>query len=145
MKVLIVPPNSLILFDLVERFGHEPLSVMAVLQEKIESKEIESPPINVTVDDVKKGLKYAAIEVPSGIRGRLAIYGPLVDIAEAAIIMEDAPFMFGCVGCARTNEMMKLLIRKRKIPLLELDYPSNEEEAKAMVAQIKTFLEGLVR
>jgi putative methanogenesis marker protein 5 len=143
MKVLIMPPNSLILFDLVERFGHEPLSVMAVLQERIESKEIESPPINVTVDDVKKGLKYAGIEVPSGIRGRLAIYGPLVDIAEAAIIMEDAPFMFGCVGCARTNEMMKLLIRKRKIPLLELDYPENEDEAKSMVAQIKEFLEGL--
>ena len=28
MKVFIVPPNSLILFDLVERFGHEPLSLM---------------------------------------------------------------------------------------------------------------------
>ncbi len=77
MKVFIVPPNSLILFDLVERFGHEPLSVMGVLQEKSQSKEIESPPINVTVDDVKKGLKYAGIEVPSGIRGRLAVYGPL--------------------------------------------------------------------
>ena len=73
MKVLIVPPNSLILFDLVERFGHEPLSVMGALQEKIENREIESPPMNITVDDVKKGLKYAGIEVPSGIRGRLAI------------------------------------------------------------------------
>ncbi|HJH57772.1 MAG TPA: methanogenesis marker 5 protein, partial [Euryarchaeota archaeon] len=25
MKVFIDPPNSLVLFDLVERFGHEPL------------------------------------------------------------------------------------------------------------------------
>ncbi len=69
----------------------------------------------------------------------------LVDEAEAAIIMEDAPFMFGCVGCARTNEMIKLLVRKRKIPLLELDYPTNEEEAKVMVPKIKAFLEGLVK
>ena len=143
MKVLIVPPNSLILFDLVERFGHQPLSIMAALQEKIESREIESPPLNVGVDEVKKGLKYAAIEIPSGIRGRMAVYGPLIEEAEAAVIMEDAPFMFGCVGCARTNELMKLLIRKRKIPILVLDYPENEEEAKVMVAKMKEFLEGL--
>ncbi|WP_426471880.1 DUF2112 family protein, partial [Salmonella enterica] len=30
MKVFIDPPNSMVLFDLVERFGHEPLSSMAV-------------------------------------------------------------------------------------------------------------------
>ena len=43
MKVFIVPPNSLILFDLVERFGHQPLSIMGALKEKITSTEIESP------------------------------------------------------------------------------------------------------
>ena len=32
MKVFIDPPNSMILFDLIERFGHEPLSTMAALQ-----------------------------------------------------------------------------------------------------------------
>ena len=143
MKVFIVPPNSLILFDLVERFGHQPLSIMGALKEKVTSAEIESPPLNVTVDDVKKGLKYAGIEVPSGIRGRLAVYGPLIDEAEAAIFMEDAPYSFGCVGCARTNEMVKLLVRKRKIPLLELDYPTNDEEAKVAVKKVKEFLEGL--
>ena len=143
MKVFIVPPNSLILFDLVERFGHQPLSIMGALKEKVTSTEIESPPLNVTVDDVKKGLKYAGIEVPSGIRGRLAVYGPLIDEAEAAIFMEDAPYSFGCVGCARTNEMVKLLVRKRKIPLLELDYPTSDEEAKVVVKKVKEFLEGL--
>lgn len=143
MKIFMVPPNSLILFDLVERFGHQPLSIMAELRERVTSNEIEKPPLNVTVDDVKKGLKYAGIEVPSGIRGRLAVYGPMVDEAEAAIFMEDAPYSFGCVGCARTNEMVKLLVRKRKIPLLDLEYPHNDEEARAMVARIKEFLEGL--
>ena len=88
-------------------------------------------------------MKYAGIEVPSGIRVRLASYGPMIDQAEAAVIMEDAPFMFGCVGCARTNEMMKLLIHKRKIPTIKLDYPNNEDEAKIMVAKLKAFLEGL--
>ncbi|MEI6797400.1 MAG: methanogenesis marker 5 protein [Methanomassiliicoccales archaeon] len=143
MKIFIVPPNSLILFDLVERFGHQPLSIMAELRERVTSNEIEKPPLNVTVDDVKKGLKYAGIEVPSGIRGRLAVYGPMIEEAEAAIFMEDAPYSFGCVGCARTNEMVKLLVRKRKIPLLDLEYPHSDEEARAMVARIKEFLEGL--
>jgi len=143
MKVFIVPPNSLILFDLVERFGHEPLSLMGAIGDRVTNPEIESPPINVTLDDVKKGLKYAGIEVPSGIRGRLALWGPLVDQAEAAIIMEEAPFEFGCVGCHRTDEMVQYLIKKRRLPLLVVYYPTNEEEAKVLVARIKEFLEGL--
>ncbi|MBN1110154.1 MAG: methanogenesis marker 5 protein [Methanomassiliicoccales archaeon] len=143
MKIFIMPPNSLILFDLVERFGHEPLSLMGELRERVTSNEIEAPPLNVSSDDVKLGLKYAGIEVPSGIRGRLAVYGPLIDQAEAAIFMEDAPYSFGCVGCQRTNELAKLLIRKRRVPVLSLDYPENEDQAKDMVFKIKEFLEGL--
>ncbi len=143
MKVFIIPPNSLILFDLVERFGHQPLSVMGALRERVTSPEIESPPLNVTPEDVKKGLKYAGIEVPSGVRGRLAVWGPLIDQAEAAIVMEDMPFSFGCVGCHRTNLMLRYLIQKKKIPTIEVHYPKDEEEAKIMVTRIKDFLEGL--
>jgi len=143
VKVFIVPPNSLILFDLVERYGHEPLSLMGAIGDKVANPEIESPPLNVTPEDVKKGLKYAGIEVPSGIRGRLAVWGPLIDQAEAAIIMEEAPFEFGCVGCHRTDEMVRFLVKKRKIPVLVVQYPTNESEAKVMVNKIKQFLEGL--
>jgi putative methanogenesis marker protein 5 len=143
MKVFIVPPNSLILFDLVERYGHEPLSLMGAIGDKVANPEIESPPLNVTPEDVKKGLKYAGIEVPSGIRGRLAVWGPLIDQAEAAIIMEEAPFEFGCVGCHRTDEMVRFLVKKRKIPVLVVQYPTSESEAKVMVNKIKQFLEGL--
>ncbi|MDR3074465.1 MAG: methanogenesis marker 5 protein [Candidatus Methanoplasma sp.] len=143
MKVFIDPPNSLILFDLVERFGHEPLGAMAVIQERIDNIELDMPPMNVTLDDVVKGLKYAGVEVPSGIRGRLALWGPLIDEADAAIIMEDPPFNFGCVGCERSNEMVKYLLRRRGIPLISVKYPENEEEAKVTVGRIKEFLEGL--
>jgi len=143
MKIFISPPNSLILYDLVERFGHEPLSTMGALRKKVTSLEIESPPINVTPEDAKKGLKYASVEVPSGVRGRLGVFGPLVDEADAAIIINEAPYSFGCVGCHRTNLMLRYLVRKRGIPLLELEYPDTEERAKVMVAKIKEFLEGL--
>jgi putative methanogenesis marker protein 5 len=143
MKIFIDPPNSLILFDLVERFGHEPLSTMAALQEKVDNIEIDMPPMNVTIDDVVKGLKYAGIEVPSGVRGRLAIWGPQIDAADAAVIMEDAPFSFGCVGCDRTNLMVRYLIQRRGIPVLNVTYPENEDDARTFVITMKEFLEGL--
>jgi putative methanogenesis marker protein 5 len=143
MKVFIDPPNSLILFDLVERFGHEPLGAMVPIQERIDKSEIEMPPMNITVDDVVKGLKYAGVEVPSGIRGRLAVWGPMIDDADAAVIMLDPPFNFGCVGCERSNEMVRYLIRRRKIPFIEVGYPETKEEAKTTVGMIKEFLEGL--
>ncbi len=143
MKVFIVPPNSLILFDLVERFGHEPLSTMQLIQEMVDNLEIDSPPLNVTPDDVKRGLKYAGIEVPSGIRGRLAVWSELFEQADATIIMEDAPYAFGCVGCHRTNLILNYLLRQRGMPLLELRYPLDDEEAMTMVLQVKGFLGGL--
>ena len=143
MKVFIDPPNSMILFDLVERFGHEPLSSMALIQEKVDNIEVDMPPMNVTLDDVVKGLKYAGVEVPSGIRGRLAIWGPMIEAADAAIISENPPFSFGCVGCDRSNELTKYRIKRRGIPALTVQYPTSEEEAKTMVGQIKDFLGGL--
>ena len=143
MKIYIDPPNSLILFDLAERFGHEPLSTMAAIQEKIDNLEIDMPPMNVTIDDVVRGLKYAGIEVPSGVRGRLAVWGPMIYEAEAAIIMEDYPYGFGCVGCDRTNLMVRYLINRRGIPVLNVNYPNDEDEAKDLVVMIKEFLESL--
>ena len=143
MKVFIDPPNSMILFDLIERFGHEPLSTMAALQERVDNIEIDMPPMNVTLDDVIKGLKYAGIEVPSGIRGRLAIWGPLIEEAGAAVVMEGAPFAFGCVGCERSNLMVKYLLQRRGIPVVTVNYPENEEEGKLVVAKIKEFLDKL--
>jgi len=143
MKIFIDPPNSLILFDIVERFGHEPLSAMAAIQERIDNLEIDMPPMNVTLDDVVKGLKYAGVEVHSGIRGRLALWGPMIEEAEAAIIMENAPYSFGCVGCERSNEMIKYLLNKRGIPQLRVAYPGTEEEAKDFVLSTKEFLGGL--
>lgn len=143
MKIFIDPPNSLILFDLVERFGHEPLSSMAAIQDRIDNIEVDMPPMNVTLDDVVKGLKYAGVEVPSGIRGRLSVWGPMIEAADAAVIMLDPPFNFGCVGCERSNEMVKYLIKRRGIPTVTVTYPNTEEEAKTVVNQIKEFLEGL--
>jgi putative methanogenesis marker protein 5 len=143
VKIAIFPPNSLILADLVERRGHEPLVLQKEIKKRVTDPEIDSPPLNITEEEPIKGLKYAAIEVPSGVRGRMAIFGPLIEEAEAAIIMEDAPFGFGCIGCARTNELCMFNLRKRNIPVLELTYPTTREETMEVVNKINTFLDSL--
>jgi len=142
-KVFIYPINSLILADLVERFGHKPLTMMSQIREKVTTIGLDSPPINVTSEDPKVGLKYAAIEVPAGVRGRMALIGPLIEETEAAIIVENPPTDFGCVGCNRTNELMKYLIRSKGVPVLEVKYPESDEEAHDFVTKIAGFLETL--
>ncbi|MCK5217406.1 MAG: methanogenesis marker 5 protein [Methanosarcinales archaeon] len=143
VKVFIYPSNSLILSDLVDRFGHEPLAVMHEIGKKIKTAGLDSPPINITPEDPKKGLKYAAVEVPSGVRGRMSLLGPLLEEAQAAIIVTGPDISFGCMGCARTNELITFLVRAKKIPKLDLEYPRTEEAAKDFVHQIHEFLAGL--
>jgi putative methanogenesis marker protein 5 len=143
VKILVYPSNSLILSDLVARFGHEPLTLMRVVRRKVSEVGIDSPPLNITPDDPKIGLKYAAVDVPPGVRGRMALLGPLIEEADAAIIVDNADYSFGCMGCARTNELAKYIIRKKNIPRLELTYPADDEEARDFVRKIRDFCESL--
>ncbi len=143
VKVFIYPATSLILSDMVARFGHTPLGSATAIRERVQTPGLESPPLQITPEDPKKGLRWAAVEVPSGVRGRMALYGPLIEEAEAAIIIDDADLAFGCMGCARTNELIKFLLKRRNIPVLELEYPKTDEEGEQFVAAIRKFLEGL--
>ncbi|WP_304125908.1 methanogenesis marker 5 protein [Methanosphaera cuniculi] len=143
MKVIVFPPNSMILADLVERNGHEALVIQQQIHKKVTTPDIDAPPLNITEDDPIEGLKYAAIEVPSGVRGRMAIFGPLIEEADAAIIMQDAPYGFGCVGCARTNELTLFTMRHKNMPILELQFPKSRDETVDAVYKISTFLSDL--
>ena len=142
-QVFIYPATSLILSDLVARFGHKPLGTALSIRERIQTAGLDSPPLQMTPDDAKKGLKWAAVEVPSGVRGRMSLFGPLIDQAEAAIIVRNPDFAFGCMGCARTDELVEFLVKQKKIPILELDYPADEEEGIIFVRRVKEFLTGL--
>ncbi len=142
-KVIVYPPTSMILSDLVERMGHKALVVPEQVRELVTAGKVESPPLNITPEEPKKGLRYAAVDVPSGVRGRMSLIGPLIEEAQAAIIVDDPGWLTGCAGCSRTNELVRLLIRTKGIPLLELSYPRDDAEARAFVHKIKEFLEGL--
>ena len=143
VKVFIYPTTSLILSDLVSRFGHEPLGSALGIRERIQTAGFESPPLQITPEEPKKGLHWAAVEVPSGVRGRMAVMGPQIDVADAAIIINDADLAFGCMGCARTNELIIYLLRTKGMPVLDLIYPTTEEEGIAFVAAIRKFLGSL--
>jgi putative methanogenesis marker protein 5 len=140
VKVFIYPATSLILSDLVARFGHTPLSAALAIREHVQTAGLETPPLQISPEDPKKGLKYAAVEVPSGVRGRMSLYGPMIEEADASVIINDADLAFGCMGCARTNELIKFLVKKRGIPVLELNYPRTDEEGAEFVAAIRNFL-----
>jgi len=142
-KVIVYPPTSMILSDLVERMGHKALTVPEAVRKLVTANGIESPPLNVTPEEPKKGLRYAAVDVPSGVRGRMALIGPIIEEAQAAIIVEDPGWLTGCAGCSRTNELVRLLIRTKGVPVLDLSYPTNDAEAKVFVQKIRTFLEAL--
>ena len=142
-KVFIYPATSLILSDLVARYGHTPLSSAVAIRERVQTAGLESVPLQITPEEPKKGLRWAAVEVPSGVRGRMALYGPMIEGCDAAIIINDADLAFGCMGCARTNELIKYLVREKKVPRLDLSYPKSEEEGVRFVAAIKRFLVGL--
>jgi putative methanogenesis marker protein 5 len=69
-KVFIYPTTSLILSDLVARYGHTPLSSATAIRERVQTAGIESVPLQITPEEPKKGLRWAAVEVPSGVRGQ---------------------------------------------------------------------------
>ncbi|MBC7120236.1 MAG: methanogenesis marker 5 protein [Candidatus Methanosuratus sp.] len=142
-KVFIFPPNSLILYDLVTREGHTPLGLGEEVAKNLSKPEIDSPPMNITPEFPRKGLKYAAIEVPSGVRGRIALIGPLIEEADAAIVVEESDALFGCASCGRTNEFIRYLLKRRNIPVVTVPYPRTEDDAKIMVSKIRSFLKSL--
>lgn len=145
MKIFIYPPNSLILADLVERSGHEPLVLQTEIKKLVRNPDIDSPPMNITDDQLKTGLKFVTVETPSGIRGRLGLIGPLIEQAEAAIIIENAHYSFGCIGCYQSSKYIIHLVVQKNIPTLNIQYPTTVEEAEKMVSRIRKFFKNLAR
>jgi len=67
----------------------------------------------------------------------------MIEEADAAIVIRNDDCTLGCTGCARTNELTRFLLKTKRIPLLELDYPEDEFQAKRFVHKIREFLEEL--
>jgi putative methanogenesis marker protein 5 len=50
----------------------------------------------------------------------MSLLDPLLDDAEAAILVEDAPIGFGYMGCQRTSELVGFLIRAKQTLYLRM-------------------------
>jgi putative methanogenesis marker protein 5 len=115
---------------------------MREVGEHVRDAEIDAPPLNITEEDLKRALRYVSVEEPAGLKGRVGLLAPLLEQAEAAIILTDAPPTYGCMGCAVADEFFKFLIRKQGVPTLEVRYEGGDRMDE-MVAAIMSFLAGL--
>lgn len=139
MKVLVFPFNSLILSDLVLRRGHEPLTSMKCIEERVKDG-LKKPPFNIFDEDLVKALKFAPADMPAGAKGRISLLAPLIHEAEAALVMEGAEACFGPSGCLRANMALLSLLKKRGIPILKVGEPRSIDEAKNLLEQVDKFL-----
>lgn len=139
MNVLIFPYDSMILYDLVARFGHTPLGIVEAKQ-GLDAEE--SPPYGITLQHPTLGLQTCPVEVPAGVRGRLAILEPLLERADACVFLEGI-YGFCESGCERANLFMKYLAHEKGLPVLTVQMPSDESDAEKFLRQVQTFLENV--
>ena len=98
------------------------------------------PPNSLILADLIERKGHTPLALQKQIRQK--IKDPEID-SPPMNITEEAPFGFGCVGCARTNELSIFCLRKKDIPVLEVVYPDDEDGTRLMVNQIMEFLDSL--
>ena len=85
----------------------------------------------------------------------MSIIGPVIEEAEAVIMMSGSPkkhmyntlnelILFGGgTRCLNTKLLMESQIREKNIPFLILDYPNTAQEIIELIDEIKNFLDYL--
>ena len=138
MKVLIFTFDSLLLYDLVARLGHIPLGIV---EAKEGMRPEVSPPYGITSRYPTLGLQACPVEVPAGVRGRLAILVPLLDQSEACVFMQGGDG-FCESGCEQTNLYMRYLAAQKGLPALEVTFPEDEAGGRRLIEALKGFFGG---
>ena len=139
LNVLIFPFDSLILYDLVARLGHTPLGIV---EAKVGMSPEVSPPYGITSLHPTLGLQSCPVEVPAGVRGRLAILVPLLDQADACVFMQGEDG-FCESGCEQTNLYMRYLAAQKGLPVLDVTFPEDEVGGMRLIEALKGFLGGI--
>ena len=142
-KIFIYPATSLILSDMVTRFGHTPLGAAIAIRERVQTAGLESIPLQITPEEPKKGLRWAAVEVPSGVPGAHVPVRPDGGEVRRCDHHQQCRPRVRLHGLRTDKQILKFLIRQKDMPKLELEYPKNEEEGTQFVAAIKRFLTDL--
>ena len=96
---------------------------------------------------------YFSNELPSGVKGRLTLFYPILEEADIFIILKKRPkqykrmyntlnelILFGSTGCINSYNLTISLVKNKKTPVLELDYPTTKEEIISLINQTNDFL-----
>ena len=92
-------------------------------------------------------------ETPSGVRGRISLLTPLLDKADAAIVLGRRPanytrmydvlnelILFCGNGCNNAHSLAVSIVSQMDIPVLKLAYPTTREEIIDLISKVNLFL-----
>jgi len=165
MKVALIPEAGVLITNLIFKNGHTPLQMYEMSPEKAREKDTSEEEV-IDKDSslyklngyiVQEGNKYVGNEVPSGIKGRLTLADHIIQEAEAVIVLgrrpknyrqmydrlNDTILLYGGVGTGNFPKFLLYLLRKKKIPRLEMAYPTNRDELIKIFERTNTFLQNL--
>ena len=165
MKVALIPEGGVLITNLIFKNGHTPLQMYEMTPQKAREKDpyddevidYDSPLYNLNGRRVQKGNKYVSNDVPSAIKGRLSLAEHIIEETEAVIVLGRAPknrkrlygrlnstiLFYGGVGTGNFPKYLLYLLRKKKVPRLEMAYPTNREELIGIFDRTNTFLKNL--
>lgn len=161
MKVAVIPDAAMIVVPLIEKNGHEYISPtnfskynnMDVSGGKCDGTQA---PYTLNRDNILLGGSYFSNELPSGIKGRLTLFSRVLELADAFIVIGKRPnhykkmydvlnelILFGGSGCSNERKLVMALIKDKKVPILELAYPTTRNDLINVIARANDFLKNL--
>ena len=161
MKVAVIPDAAMIVVPLIEKNGHEYISPtnfskynnMDVSGGKCDGTQA---PYTLNRDNILLGGSYFSNELPSGIKGRLTLFSRVLELADAFIVIGKRPdhykkmydvlnelILFGGSGCSNECKLVMALIKDKKVPILELAYPTTRNDLINVIARAIDFFKNL--
>lgn len=141
MNIIVIPDGAMIVVPLIEKNGHTYLSPTNF--SRYDNEVNLNPDFRVSLSS----------ETPSGVRGRISLLAPLLEKADAAIILGQRPEkyvpMYGVLnelilfcgnGCRNAHSLAVNIVSQMDIPILKLAYPTTRDEIIALISKVNKFL-----
>lgn len=162
MKVAVIPDSAMIVIPLIEKNGHEYISATGFSKyndysdDNLDKSKL---PFTLNTNKIINENKYGLNELPSGVKGQLAVFYPLFQRAEAFIVIHNDKsknrekmydglnelILFGSTGCSNERKIVLNMIDQKDCPVLKLSHPNNREEIIKLISDTNNFLKNLDR
>lgn len=141
MNVIVIPDGAMIVVPLIEKNGHTYLSPTNF--SKYNNELNLNPDFKINMSS----------ETPSGVRGRISLLMPLLDNADAAIVLGQRPdnykpmydvlnelILFCGNGCNNAHSLATNIVSQLDVPILRLAYPTTRDEIIDLIDKVNLFL-----